>query len=160
MKSPKSSYIFAGLTAFALVLVLASARKPLPASTSKPISWLTIDEVPAKLKEQPKPILIDLYTTWCGWCKQMDHRTYSNKKVIQYLGDKFYTVRLDAETHHLAGKNLSIRPPIPLQYVRSLPLTRSAGIPHDHHHRSRPGTPGHPRLYGAQSHRTIGEVFW
>jgi thioredoxin-related protein len=100
MKSPKSSYIFAGLTAFALILVLASARKPLPATAPKSISWLTIDEVPAKLKEQPKPILIDLYTTWCGWCKQMDHRTYSNKKVIQYLGDKFYTVRLDAETHN------------------------------------------------------------
>jgi uncharacterized protein YyaL (SSP411 family) len=62
------------------------------------ITWMTIEQAEGKLQQQQKPILIDLYTTWCGWCKQMDHRTYSNKKVAQYLSDKFYTVKIDAET--------------------------------------------------------------
>ncbi len=93
--------------------LLISARKPAPAPTasSNPavnpgkipaatsIPWMTIEEVAGKLRQQQKPILIDLYTTWCGWCKQMDRKTYSNKKVAEYLTDKFYTVKLDAETH-------------------------------------------------------------
>jgi thioredoxin-related protein len=106
---------------FLLLLILAgtgslliSASKPLPlpvgtlppvgpvppaTAKSTPIPWMTIEEAAGKLKQQQKPILIDLYTTWCGWCRQMDRKTYSNKKVAEYLSDKFYTVKLDAETH-------------------------------------------------------------
>jgi len=29
----------------------------------------------------------------------MDKKTYSNRQVIQYLQDKFYPVKVDAETH-------------------------------------------------------------
>jgi thioredoxin-related protein len=81
-----------------VVLLLSSSHKPLPAPAS-PISWITIEQAEGRLQQQQKPILIDLYTTWCGWCRQMDRHTYSNKKVAQYLTDKFYTVRIDAETH-------------------------------------------------------------
>lgn len=85
-------------------LLLLSARKPLSApatgvaAAANPVSWLTIEEAAQKLQEKPRPILIDLYTNWCGWCKQMDRKTYSNKQVAQYLNDKFYTVKFDAET--------------------------------------------------------------
>lgn len=90
--------------------LLISARKPIPgtaaatvAGTAVPaaapaIPWISIEEAAAKAQQLQKPILIDLYTTWCGWCRQMDRKTYSNKKVAEYLSDKFYTVRLDAET--------------------------------------------------------------
>ena len=116
MERPKYSFLFAGSVAVALVLVLVSARKPVPAAepaasglataaavvsaAPKPISWLTMEEAAAKLQQEQRPVLIDLYTTWCGWCKQMDRKTYSNKQVAQYLSDKFYTVKLDAETHN------------------------------------------------------------
>lgn len=83
----------------AIVGLLLAAKKPLPAERAgTPISWMTIGEAAARLQQEKKPILIDLYTNWCGWCKQMDRRTYSNKHVAEYLNDKFYTVKLDAET--------------------------------------------------------------
>jgi thioredoxin-related protein len=63
------------------------------------ITWISVDDLAGKLQKEQKPILIDLYTTWCGWCREMDRKTYSNKQVIHYLQDKFYTVRVDAETH-------------------------------------------------------------
>jgi thioredoxin-related protein len=63
------------------------------------LSWMSLDEATGKLQKEQRPILIDLYTTWCGWCKQMDKKTYSNKQVAQYLQDKFYPVKVDAETH-------------------------------------------------------------
>ncbi|MGB0480560.1 MAG: M48 family metalloprotease, partial [Flavobacteriaceae bacterium] len=33
------------------------------------INWLTMNEALAKQKEQPKKIMIDMYTVWCGPCK-------------------------------------------------------------------------------------------
>lgn len=62
------------------------------------INWLTIEQVNSKLKEESKPIIIDLYTTWCYWCKVMDKKTYNNSKVISYINKNFYAVKLDAET--------------------------------------------------------------
>jgi thioredoxin-related protein len=62
------------------------------------MTWLTLDQAAARLQQEKRPVLIDLYTTWCGWCRQMDRKTYSNKRVEGYLEEKFYCVRVDAET--------------------------------------------------------------
>lgn len=65
---------------------------------SDKVEWLPLNEVTVKVKEQDKPILIDLYTDWCYWCKVMDKKTYSNKKVIDYINEHFYSARINAET--------------------------------------------------------------
>lgn len=62
------------------------------------VTWMSLDEAAGKLEKEQRPVLIDLYTTWCGWCKQMDRKTYSNKQVAQYLREKFYPVKVDAES--------------------------------------------------------------
>lgn len=62
------------------------------------LQWLTLSEAETRLAGEKKDIIIDLYTDWCGWCKVMDKNTYSNQNVIQYLHEKFYPVKLNAET--------------------------------------------------------------
>ena len=64
------------------------------------IEWLKLDEVTSKIKLQSKPVLIDLYTDWCYWCKVMDKKTYSNSKVIDYINEHFYSARINAETKY------------------------------------------------------------
>ena len=123
-KYSKTPFVWPGLLLAALLLVCLSGRKPVAdggagdagggevtAGTvrsaivgsatdgSATISWMSVEEAAGKLQQEQRPVLIDLYTTWCGWCRQMDKRTYSNKKVAEYLQDKFYPVRVDAETH-------------------------------------------------------------
>jgi thioredoxin-related protein len=65
---------------------------------SDKIQWLTMQEAAKLQKENFKPIIVDLYTDWCHWCKVMDKETYENENVIKYLNEKFYCVKLNAET--------------------------------------------------------------
>ena len=84
--------------AFLSVMMFFFLTALAPAPGANRIKWMTIEEAAANLKKEKKPVLIDLYTDWCGWCKVMDKKTYSNNNVAAYLQDKFYAVRVDAET--------------------------------------------------------------
>lgn len=61
------------------------------------INWLTFDEAASLTKENPKMILVDVYTDWCGWCKKMDKETFTDEKVIGYINSNFYPVKMNAE---------------------------------------------------------------
>ncbi len=80
----------------ALPLFFLSAAKP-PLKGEK-MKWMTLQEAQEAMRKEKRPILIDLYTDWCGWCKTMDKKTYTNPKVIAYLEANFYAVKLNAET--------------------------------------------------------------
>jgi uncharacterized protein YyaL (SSP411 family) len=62
------------------------------------VKWLSVREMQAAYNKNPKPILVDVYTSWCGWCKVMDQQTYSNEKVAAYINEKYYAVKFDAES--------------------------------------------------------------
>ena len=59
------------------------------------LKWMTIDE--AATKRNGKPFLIDVYTEWCGWCKVMDKKTFSDPEVQEYLRENYNIVKFDAE---------------------------------------------------------------
>lgn len=89
-------------------LVFSSARKPLETPPAEGTRWITLKDAEASLGKERRPVLIDLYTDWCGWCKVMDKKTYSNKNVAAYLAEKFYTVKVNAESQEAIswkGKN-------------------------------------------------------
>ncbi len=82
-------------------------------SPKEKLQWLTLEEAEQKLAMEPRPLLIDLYTDWCGWCKVMDRKTYSSQDLIQYLNQKFYVVKLNAESKKditWKGKTYSFNP--------------------------------------------------
>lgn len=64
---------------------------------SEEIQWITIEEAYAKMQKEPRKVLVDVYTDWCGWCKVMDRETYKNAEVIDYINKKYYAVKLNAE---------------------------------------------------------------
>lgn len=69
-----------------------------PLGEGKGVNWISLEQASELMKKEKRPILIDLYTDWCGWCKVMDRKTYGNKKVADYLAAKFYTVKFNAES--------------------------------------------------------------
>lgn len=66
-------------------------------SIAQEIKWLSFEEAISKNKENPKQILIDVYTDWCGYCKKMDRDTYENLEIISLINQNYYPVKLDAE---------------------------------------------------------------
>lgn len=61
------------------------------------VKWMTIEEAMKAFEKSPKPLLIDFYTDWCGWCKHMMKTTYSDPGIAQYINNQFYPVKLNAE---------------------------------------------------------------
>jgi len=91
---------------FAFVLLTLSAfRATLPTERliSKPtderkhINWLTIQEAYALTQKKPRKFVVDVYTNWCGWCKVMDRKTFSEPVIVDYVNANFYPVRFNAE---------------------------------------------------------------
>lgn len=64
---------------------------------SSSLNWIGVEQIEEKMKEQERPILISLYTDWCGWCKKMDKKVYTNPALISYVKDNFYTVKFNGE---------------------------------------------------------------
>jgi thioredoxin-related protein len=61
------------------------------------VKWMTLPEAEALNAKHPKPIMIDVYTDWCGWCKHMMKTTFSEPGIAQYINLNFYPVRFNAE---------------------------------------------------------------
>jgi thioredoxin-related protein len=58
----------------------------------------TFEEAEKLSKENPKPFVIFIHTSWCQYCKMMENSTIKNPEVIALLNDNFYFISLDAES--------------------------------------------------------------
>ncbi len=78
-------------TLFALVSLGATAQ----------IKWMTLEEAIAAQQQEPKKIMMDVYTNWCGPCKLLDKMTFTNEDLVAYVNEKFYAVKFNAEGEHV-----------------------------------------------------------
>ncbi|MCB0780018.1 MAG: thioredoxin family protein [Flavobacteriales bacterium] len=62
------------------------------------IKWLTIEEAQTKAKSDPKPLMVDVYTSWCGPCKMLEAKTFSDPKLAEYVNKHFHPVKFNAES--------------------------------------------------------------
>ena len=63
-----------------------------------PVKWYSIEEAAALATTSPRPIFVDAYTDWCGWCKRLDKDTFSHPVIAEILNTKYYAVKFNAES--------------------------------------------------------------
>ena len=81
-----------------LFLLLGICLSFIPEKTNATeIEWLTFEQAIEKSKIEPRPIFVDVYTDWCGWCKKMDRDTFQNPKVVAYMNKQYYCIKYNAE---------------------------------------------------------------
>lgn len=91
--------------AFLIVLSITSysfsavelAGKSLEGAEENKILWLDFETAMEKNEKAKKPVFIDVYTNWCGWCTKMDMSTFKDKEVIEFINQNFLAVKLNAE---------------------------------------------------------------
>jgi len=79
-----------------LILVLISTAAIAQQAPEK-VKWMSFDQAVKLSQKNPKKIMIDVYTDWCGWCKKMDAETFTNPVIAHYINTHFYAVKLNAE---------------------------------------------------------------
>jgi thioredoxin-related protein len=82
------------VAAFAAMVVLAAGARPALA-----VDWKHWNEGLAAAGRTGRPVIVDVYTDWCGWCRRMDNEVYARPEVSEYLEKHFVTIRLNAESN-------------------------------------------------------------
>ncbi len=96
---------------FGLLLILfvfstysLTAQKKTTESTSvenaeaiESVNWLNWKELETAYNKEPKKVFVDIYTSWCGWCKKLDKTTFKDPAAVKYINENFYAVKFDAE---------------------------------------------------------------
>ena len=88
----KSAGLFNFFLSFSLTLTLTNTVQG-----QESIQWMKFEEAIAANAKNPKMILVDVYTDWCGWCKKMDKDTFTDPRVVAHFKKNFYAVKLNAE---------------------------------------------------------------
>jgi thioredoxin-related protein len=103
------------VAALALPALFTAALTAAAPAGAAGVAWRGWNEGLAAAAGSGKPVIVDVYTDWCGWCKRMDRDTYSRVDVSDYLNRHFVMVRLNAESnerlmyagHALTGRTLA-----------------------------------------------------
>lgn len=84
-----------GLVGFLLLTLtlLSVSNPPKPA-----IQWMSVQDAMKAYDAKPKPIFVDVYTDWCGWCKEMDRTSFRHPKLVEFINANFYPVKFNAES--------------------------------------------------------------
>jgi len=77
-----------------MVIVFAQTFQSCASSKS---AWVKLDDLEAALKKEPRNVIVDVYTSWCGPCKMMDKNTFTDASVIKIMNEDFYSVKFNAE---------------------------------------------------------------
>ena len=84
------------LAPFSVLLLAGVVCLATPARAE--VGWRSWDAGIADAQKTGRPVLVDVYTDWCGWCKRMDADVYARTDVARYLAAHFVTIRLNAES--------------------------------------------------------------
>lgn len=95
----KIRILFGILTPVLFIAGAAASWSDEPKSQKAEVTWLAFEPGLAAAKKEKKMMVVDFYTTWCGWCKVMDQKTYGDSSIIKFAKEKLVLVKVNAESN-------------------------------------------------------------
>ncbi len=97
------------MKSFKLTFVILAIFFMTNALSADKINFITDkwESVVQKAGKANKPIFIDAYTDWCGWCKVMSRKTFTDTNIIKFINDNFIAVKYEMERGE--GKRLAMK---------------------------------------------------
>ena len=92
-------------------LALASGLGLLaPTARAQEVVWRDdYNKARQEASDKGRPLLIDLGTENCYWCKQLDLRTFKDPAVVTLLNDRFVPLKVDAQRTPALAEALNIQ---------------------------------------------------
>lgn len=105
MRPPIHSLLFLAL---ALGIGLPLAAQP-PAQEPSKIQWAAnFKAALEQAKIGNRPVFVDIYADWCGWCKRLDQEVFTQASVARMLNDNFVPVKVDGDKEPDFSQNYAI----------------------------------------------------
>jgi thioredoxin-related protein len=120
MKIRKTALILVILVFSAVVFATFLPAEVTTKASAGSITWNKYDAGLKLAAKSKKPIMVDFYTDWCGWCKKLDKNTYTDTAVANYLNSHFVSVKINGESR----ENLDL----PTGPSNGLNVARSFGV--------------------------------
>lgn len=61
------------------------------------ITWLGYNDALAQARDFDKPVYLHFTAKWCKWCVKMQDETYTDPRVVRYMSENFFAVKIDTE---------------------------------------------------------------
>ncbi|MFC1513641.1 thioredoxin family protein [candidate division KSB1 bacterium] len=125
MGSLNSKITIVVLSVVALLVIAAVSQnnpdKKADRYEKSPVKWMSFDEGFKKAAADKKLLVVDVYTDWCTYCKKMDSETFTDKKVADYMVEKYVSIKLNAEAKETI--NYSKKSFTPMEWAGSMGVT-------------------------------------
>ncbi len=102
-------------------LLAASRSAYLRGAAEQPVAWHPWGAEPfERAAAEGKPVLLDIGAVWCHWCHVMDHESYEDPGVAEFINHYFVAIKVDRDE----------RPDVDARYQRAVQaLIRQGGWP-------------------------------
>jgi thioredoxin-related protein len=81
-------------------------------ASSESVKWKPFEKGLKDAAASKKYSFVDVYTDWCGYCKQLEATTLRAKPVLAELEKNFVSIRFNAESEEMVtwkGKQMTMR---------------------------------------------------